>query len=95
MQMSEHENLPDEARFIREYVALTGATESQGRSAFMYVCDQPVPAERAVNPEITEFESVTTTRLKSRPQGRDLRGRGPWPANPVHAWSEVIAPAAS
>jgi hypothetical protein len=62
--MREHENSPDEARFIREYVALTGASESQGRSAFMYACDQPAPAERAVSPGISGIESVRINQLE-------------------------------
>ena len=93
--MIEQDNSPDEARFIREYVALTGASEAQGRSAFMYACDPPASAERVFSPELPEFEFLTTELLETRRQRRAAPGRGQWPANVVPGLSRAINPAAS
>ena len=47
--MITNEHLPDEARFIREYLNLTGATESQARSVFMYACAEHDQLDRTDN----------------------------------------------
>ncbi len=47
--MTTNEHPPDEARFIREYLNLTGATESQARSVFMYACAEFDQLDRTVN----------------------------------------------